>query len=146
MRALDTIYDVTTWSWVNLVHPVLPFPTGHLSSSVSPAMIKGRGRLNAKILKPRKFLLKEKRDFRENLDPRKFPTIRLCIGSRDIEFLMTMPSWFQIGLYISCIDAGLYMLWYGENATYKNSFALLHVVIANVNSSLKLQFSHSLTI
>ena len=31
------------------MHPVLPFPTGHLSSSVSPATIKGRGRLNAKI-------------------------------------------------------------------------------------------------
>ena len=64
---------------------VLPSPTGDLSASVSPATIKGRGpklalALNAKIktrkLKPRKFLLEGKREFRENLDPRKFPAIR----------------------------------------------------------------------
>ena len=89
MRTLDTVYDVTTW--VNLVHPVLPFPTEHLSSSVSPATIKGRGRLNAKI-KTAKISSEGEMEFSRKFGPTKFPTIRLCIGSRDIEFLMTMPS------------------------------------------------------
>ena len=49
---------------------VLPSPTGDLSFSVSPVMIKGRGQylaLNAK-LKPRKFFLEGKWNFHENLD------------------------------------------------------------------------------
>ena len=49
---------------------VLPSPTGDLSSSVSPATIKGHGQylaLNAK-LKPGKFFLEGKWNFHENLD------------------------------------------------------------------------------
>ena len=44
--SLDLTSDDGT---IALFQAVLPFPTGHLSSSVSPATIKGRGRLNAKI-------------------------------------------------------------------------------------------------
>ena len=66
---------------------VLPSPTGDLSASVSPATIKGHGpklalALNARKLKPRKFLLEGERDFRENLDPRKFPATRYVFVPR----------------------------------------------------------------
>ena len=47
--SLDRTSDNGT---IALFQTVLPFPTGHLSSSVSPATIKGRGQqlaLNAKI-------------------------------------------------------------------------------------------------
>ena len=69
---------MSLYHYFKLADNVLPSPTAHLSSSISPMMIKGHGQQlaqNANI-KTAKSFLKVKWDCCENFDQRKFPAIR----------------------------------------------------------------------
>ena len=74
-------------------------PTLSHGTSFIPATIKGRGQARAKRekIKPRNFLLEGKRDFRENLDPRKFPAIRY------IYFAFAASSWAFASYALPCL-------------------------------------------